>query len=142
MPAPLAMPPIAYPVPRPRRPRCGRPRSARAKGDLGDGVGGADGVGGGEAAAAGGLGDAASTPGSSVSIGSRSPIRPVEQIAISPAESPSASASCSAVGWVSWKPNGPVQALAPPEFSTTARTRPPRSTCWVHSTGAALPGWR
>ena len=36
------------------------------------------------------------------------------------------------------EPAGPVQALAPPEFSTTARTRPARSTCWHHSTGAAL----
>src|SRR5271165_6066894 len=81
---------------------------------------------------------AASTPGSSLSIGSRSPIRPVEQTAISPAPtSPSAAARCSAVACVSWKPSGPVQALAPPELSTTARTRPPLTTCRVQVTGAA-----
>ena len=71
---------------------------------------------------------AALTPGSSLSMGSRSPIRPVEQTAISPAESPIAAARCSAVACVSWKPSGPVQALAPPELSTTARTRPPLTT--------------
>jgi hypothetical protein len=83
-------------------------------------------------------------------MGSRSPIRPVEQTAISPADSPSVPsaaarvpvvrlcASRSAVAWVSWKPSGPVQALAPPELSATARTRPPAATCWVQSTGAAL----
>ena len=38
---------------------------------------------------------------------------------------------------VSWKPGAPVQALAPPELSTTARTRPPLTTWRVHSTGAA-----
>ena len=82
---------------------------------------------------------AASTPGSSLSMGSRSPISPVEQTAISPRPStdsgwPGGSAVC----WVSANPSGPVHALAPPELSTTARTRPPRATCWVHSTGAAL----
>ena len=41
------------------------------------------------------------------------------------------------MAWVSWKPSGPVQAFAPPEFSTTARTRPPLTTCLVHFTGAA-----
>jgi hypothetical protein len=40
---------------------------------------------------------AASTPGSSRSIGSRSPIRPVEQTAISPAEAGIALAARSAV---------------------------------------------
>ena len=80
---------------------------------------------------------AASTAGSSLSIGSRSPIRPVEQTAISPAESSSAAASRSAVACVSWKPSGPVQALAPPELSTTARTRPPLTTWRDHVTGAA-----
>ena len=34
------------------------------------------------------------------------------------------SATYSAVAWVSWKPAGPVQALAPPELRTTASTRP------------------
>ena len=51
---------------------------------------------------------------------------------------PSKLATCSAVWWVSWKPAGPVHALAPPEFRITARTLPPASTCWLHSTGAAL----
>src|SRR5215470_19298575 len=81
----------------------------------------------------------ASAPASRRSIGSRSPISPVEQIAISPAESSSAAARRSALWWVSVKPGGPVQALAPPELSSTARTRPPpRRTCCVHSTGAAF----
>ena len=80
---------------------------------------------------------AASTPGSSLSMGSRSPISPVEQTAISPGESSMAWARCSAVACVSWKPGAPVQALAPPELSTTARTRPPLITWRVHSTGAA-----
>src|SRR6185503_16808903 len=66
------------------------------------------------------------------------PIRPVEATATSMAPRPSSVAACSAVAWVSWKPSGPVQAFAPPELRTTARTRPPRTTCWVHSTGAAL----
>src|SRR3712207_7191561 len=43
----------------------------------------------------------------------------------------------SAVAWVSWKPSGPVQALAPPELSTTARARSPASTWRLHCTGAA-----
>ena len=65
---------------------------------------------------------AAVTPASSRSSGSRSPISPVEQTAISPAPTPSSPARCSAVRWVSWKPAGPVHAFAPPEFSATART--------------------
>src|SRR5215467_4192772 len=81
---------------------------------------------------------AASAPASRRSMGRRSPIRPVEQTAISPAESASRSARRSALEWVSVKPSGPVQALAPPELSRTARTLPPRTTCWVHSTGAAF----
>src|SRR3954447_2388603 len=80
---------------------------------------------------------AAVTPGSSLSIGSRTPISPVEATATSIAPMPSSAARCSAVAWVSWKPSGPVQALAPPEFSTTARSRPDRSTCRLHWTGAA-----
>ena len=83
------------------------------------------------------------TPASTLSIGSRSPISPVEQTATSMApvsvpQSDSAAATASAVAWVSWKPPGPVQALAPPELRITARSRPVVSTCWVHSTGAAL----
>ena len=72
-------------------------------------------------------------------MGSRSPIRPVEQTAISPAESASAGREAlRGLACVSAKPSGPVQAFAPPELSSTARTRPPRSTCCVHSTGAAF----
>ena len=62
---------------------------------------------------------------------------PVEQTATSPAPTCSSSATSSALAWVSWKPAGPVQAFAPPEFSTTAASAPPLSTCSVHSTGAA-----
>ena len=70
-------------------------------------------------------------------MGSRSPIRPVEHTAISPGESSMAAARRSAVACVSWKPGAPVQALAPPELSTTARTRPPLTTWRVQVTGAA-----
>ena len=90
------------------------------------------------APAAASSGTAASTPASSRSMGSGSPISPVEQTATSPAETPSAMATHSAVAWVSWNPAGPVQALAPPELSTTASTRPSRTTCCVQTTGAAL----
>lgn len=84
-----------------------------------------------------------STPGSTLSIGSRSPISPVEQTATSTApvsvpQVDSAAATASAVAWVSAKPSGPVQAFAPPELSTTARSRPVVSTCRLHSTGAAF----
>src|SRR3954470_7404917 len=80
---------------------------------------------------------AAVTPGSSLSIGSRTPISPVEATATSIAPRPSSAARCSAVAWLSWKPSGPVQALAPPELRTTARSRPVESTCRLHCTGAA-----
>ena len=67
------------------------------------------------------------TPASTLSIGSRSPISPVEQTATSMApvsvpHSDSAAATASAVAWVSWKPPGPVHALAPPELRMTARS--------------------
>src|SRR3954462_2622315 len=80
---------------------------------------------------------AAVTPAVSLSIGSRTPMRPVLATATSMAPRPSSAAACSAVAWVSWKPSGPVQALAPPELRTTARARSPASTCRLHSTGAA-----
>ncbi len=85
----------------------------------------------------------ARTPASTLSIGNRSPINPVEQTATSMApvsvpQSDNAAATASAVAWVSWKPPGPVQALAPPEFRITARSAPVVSTCWVQRTGAAL----
>ena len=52
---------------------------------------------------------------------------PVEQTATSMApvsvpQSDNAAATASAVAWVSWKPPGPVQALAPPELRITARS--------------------
>src|SRR3954468_15185976 len=80
---------------------------------------------------------AAETPAVSLSMGSRTPISPVDATAMSIAPRPSSPAACSAVAWVSWKPSGPVQALAPPELRTTARARSPASTCRLHSTGAA-----
>ena len=52
---------------------------------------------------------------------------------------PSSSAACSAVACAVWKPSGPVHALAPPEFSTTARSRAARrAPAGDHSTGAAF----
>ena len=75
------------------------------------------------------------TPASTLSIGSRSPISPVEQTATSTApvsvpQSDSAAATASAVAWLSWNPAGPVQALAPPELRITARSCPVVST-WL-----------
>ncbi len=90
---------------------------------------------------------ALSMPGRSLSMGSGRPIRPVEATATVPAPCPPVSsypallresAAFSAVAWVSWKPWGPVQALAPPELSTTAVTSPLLSTCSDQRTGAAL----
>ena len=72
-----------------------------------------------------------------LSIGSSSPMRPVEQTTTSPAETPRTSATCSAVRCVSRKPWVPVQALAPPELRTTASTRPSATTWRDHVTGAA-----
>ena len=65
-------------------------------------------------------------------------MRPVEQTATSAAPTSRSLAASSAVACVSWKPFDPVQALAPPALSTTARTAPVLSTCWLHSTGAAF----
>jgi hypothetical protein len=83
------------------------------------------------------------TPARTLSIGSRSPISPVEQTATSMApvsvpQSDKAAATASAVWCASWNPPDPVQALAPPELRTAARSRRVVITCWVHSTGAAL----
>src|SRR5918994_5845080 len=63
---------------------------------------------------------------------------PVEQTPTSIAPHPISAPTRSAVACAVWKPSVPVQALAPPEFSTTARSRPVVSTSWLHSTGAAL----
>ena len=57
---------------------------------------------------------------------------------VSVPHSDSALATASAVAWVSWKPSGPVQALAPPELRMTARSRLVVITCCVHNTGAAF----
>ena len=66
---------------------------------------------------------AAMTPASIRSMGSSSPMSPVEHTATSPAPTPMTSATISAVRWLSWKPCAPVQAFAPPELRTTASTR-------------------
>src|SRR3712207_2235253 len=80
---------------------------------------------------------AAVTPAVSLSMGSRTPMSPVEATATSMAPMPSSPAACSAVAWVSRKPSGPVHALAPPELRTTARARSPPRTWRLQSTGAA-----
>ncbi len=71
---------------------------------------------------------AAPMPASMRSMGSSSPMRPVEHTATSPAATPTARATSSAVRCVSWKPRAPVQAFAPPELRTTASTRASAST--------------
>ena len=73
------------------------------------------------------------------SMSSRTPIRPVEQTATSTAPSPEPSGDVLGGGVRVWKPSGPVQALAPPEFSTTARTSPSASDLLgTTAPGAAL----
>src|SRR5918998_968801 len=127
MPAPLANPPTIQPV----------PATAACLGTVSvvsTAVAAARPASGVAASAAAAL----STPESTASIGSRSPISPVEQTATSTAPQSSTVATRSAVTWVSWNPLGPVHALAPPEFSATARSRRPVRTCADHSTGAAL----
>ena len=79
----------------------------------------------------------AGTPPRTTSIGSCSPISPVEHTTTSPAPMPSCSPTSSAVSCVFWKPCGPVHAFAPPELSTTARARPCRITSRDQWTGAA-----
>ena len=64
-------------------------------------------------------------------------MRPVEQTTTSPEETLSSSPTFSAVLCVSAKPCGPVQAFAPPEFRTTARTTWPLTTWRLQITGAA-----
>ena len=77
------------------------------------------------------------TPASSLSIGNRSPISPVEHTATESEAIPSSSAARSAVATVSAYPFGPVQALAPPELRITARRLPSCRIERVHRTGAA-----
>ena len=81
---------------------------------------------------------AASTPAVILSIGSSSPMRPVEQTAMSSASTPSRAATWPAVARVSAKPAAPVQALAPPELSTTAASCPRPMISSHQRTGAAL----
>ena len=71
-------------------------------------------------------------------IGRNSPIIPVEHTKISDDENCKSEATCSALLWVSWNPRGPVHALAPPEFMTTARTEDPFITSLLQITGAAI----
>ncbi len=70
---------------------------------------------------------ASATPQASFSIGSRTPMSPVEHTATSLDGTPRVAATSPAVATASWYPSTPVQALAPPEFSTTA-AREPSST--------------
>ena len=69
-------------------------------------------------------------------MGSRSPIRPVEQTTTSPAEISRAAPTFSAVRCTSRKPSGPVHTLAPPELSTTALTTPSETAWRDQTTGA------
>ena len=71
---------------------------------------------------------AASIPEVILFIGNSSPIRPVEATTTSPGETPAAAPRCSALRQASRNPAAPVQALAPPELSTTASTLPSAST--------------
>ena len=70
-------------------------------------------------------------------MGSRSPMRPVEQTTTSPAATPSSRADVlgGAVGVL--EAGGPVHALAPPLLRTTASTRPSATTVRDQVTGAA-----
>src|SRR6478752_6430543 len=71
-----------------------------------------------------------------------SPITPVEARNTSPALQPTALAAIDAVSAVAWRPVLPVNALALPEFTTSARANPgledlpPFSLARHHSTGA------
>ena len=80
---------------------------------------------------------AISMPWRTFSIGSRSPINPVEQTTTSPEEIPKSSATFSALWCVSRNPSGPVHAFAPPLLSRTAETSWSATTWRDHVTGAA-----
>ena len=67
---------------------------------------------------------------------SGSPITPVEARNTSPTLHPTALAAISAVSAVACRPVLPVNALALPEFTTSARARPRPSLARHHSTGA------
>ena len=76
-------------------------------------------------------------PCATASIGSSLPITPVEQTTTSPASMPSARAVSLAIVRASSRPWAPVQALALPELTTTARARPSARCSRDTSTGAA-----
>jgi hypothetical protein len=106
-----------------------RPAVTRRRRGLGHGVGRHDGGRGGRGPpSTARASTAASTPGRRRSMGRRSPMRPVEQTTTSPAATPSTSATCSAVRWVSWKPGAPVQAFAPPVEDDGVARRPDELT--------------
>ena len=80
---------------------------------------------------------ACSMPDVTSGMGNRTPISPVEQTATSPAATPSPAAVFSAMARASANPGRPVQAFAPPEFRTTAHSRPSATALRDQSTGAA-----
>ena len=81
---------------------------------------------------------AESTPSSTTSPSSCSPMSPVEHTSTSPDDTPTAEAAASAVRCVTWKPSGPVKQFAPPELSTIAPTRPSAMTCCDQRIGFAF----
>ena len=76
-------------------------------------------------------------PCSILSIGSRSPMMPVEHTAICEASTPIPSAVSCCIALASSTPCAPVQALALPELNTTAEIAPPLITSRLTLTGAA-----
>ena len=127
MPAPLAMPPTVQPSPVARRPAWRRVSVVRI-------ASAASAPPSASSAAA-----AASTPASSRSIGSRSPIRPVEQTATSPAPMPERGGDVLGGAVRVGEAGGPgagVGAAGVEHDRATAGRR--RRTCRVQSTGAAL----
>ncbi len=80
---------------------------------------------------------AVAMPDPTASIGSRTPIKPVEQTPTRLARVPIAAAVRLAMARASSRPGAPVQALAPPEFRTTASNSPPDIASIDQTTGAA-----
>ena len=77
------------------------------------------------------------TPTSSLSIGSGTPMTPVEATTTSCGVQPSASAAISCVALASFSPCSPVQALAQPALATMACAVPVATTAFEAKTGAA-----
>ena len=73
---------------------------------------------------------------SNAAAGSGSPITPVEARNTSPILQPTAPAAILAVNAQASRPFLPVNALALPELTTSARARPPLTRARHHSTGA------